>query len=172
MKIYKLPLWKIFTVFIRVLLYSFLIGVSVSLFAIALFGDYYQENSRLIALAVIVLMSGFLIYRLGPIILLSFQYYFNEAGRKITLDQNNQQILIETADQTIRINKGNLLLIEYHTCHKIANTQTSDFDFVRFKLTDQSQWIITHLIVEQQEIRNLFPQTESVYKFADLNWLN
>jgi hypothetical protein len=170
-KCYKISNFRLITKTMFNLLLLFLLVVFITTHTIK---GFFNNNFKLGYIGIgFLLLTGYVVYYFGTVFKLFFQYYRNDKNREISIDfQNNRLIIVNKAMGFSKtFTQENLQTIEFNISTKDSKNLTSEYDFVKLIAVDEKEYFITNLILNSSELLDIFPKVKRIIKLNSINYL-
>lgn len=172
-KHYKISNFKLIMRTMFYLMLLFILGFIVFIAIYKLYG-FFNNNFKDGYIGIgYSLLSVYLIYYFGTVFKLFFQYYRNDKNREISIDFQNNRLIIHNKDMDFSktFTKENLQTIEFNISTKDSKNLTSEYDFVKLIAVDEKEYFITNLILNSSELLDIFPKVKRIIKLNSINYL-
>jgi len=172
-KHYKISNFKLITMTMFNLLLLFLLGGFIFLTIHTLKG-FFNNNMKLGYVGIgFLLLSVYAVYYFGTVFKLFFQYYSNDKNREISIDFQNNRLIIDHKDVGFSktFTQENLQTIEFNISTKDSRNLTSEYNFVKLTTIDEIEYFITNLILNSSELLDIFPKVKRIIKLNSINYL-
>ena len=172
-KHYKISNFRLITVTMFNVLLLFILGFIIFIAIYKLYGFFNNSFKDGYIGIGFFLLSVYAIYYFGTVFKLFFQYYSNDKNRGISIDFQNNRLIIDNKEAGFSktFTQENLQTIEFNISTKDSRNLTSEYDFVKLTTIDEKEYFITNLILNSSELLDIFPKVKRIIKLNSINYL-
>ncbi len=171
---FKISKWKLLfkSLFNLLLLLILLIIIFVTIEALS--GFFRNDKSKGFIGVGYLLLSVYALLYFGTFFKLFFQYYIHDKNNEIYIDYALHKIIIKDikSGKEKIFDDQNLKSLEFNISTKSTQNLTSEYDFVKLKLIDNEEYIITNLILDSSHLIDVLPNVKRLIKLNSINYLN